>query len=95
METMHAKRREMFNWLRAKQLSICMIQEAHCTEDKSHVWKAEWGYQAIFSSCTSARAGVGILFNKNFNLKLLKTFTDPGGRFIIIDIEVDERKITR
>ena len=89
-----AKRREMFNWLRAKKFSIYMIQEAHCTENKSHVWRVEWGYQAIFSSCTSARAGVGILFNNNFNLKLLKTFSDPEGRFLIIDIEVDERKIT-
>lgn len=71
-----------------------MIQEAHCTENKSNIWRAEWGYQAFFSSCTSAKAGVGILFNNNFNLKVLKTYSDPDGRFIIIDIETDERKLT-
>ena len=90
----NAKRREMFNWLRAKKFSIYMIQEAHCTENKSNIWRAEWGYQAFFSSCTSAKAGVGILFNNNFNLKVLKTYSDPDGRFIIIDIETDERKLT-
>ena len=90
----NAKRREIFNWLRAKNFSIYMIQEAHCTENKSPIWKAEWGYEAIFSSCTSAKAGVGILFNNNFNLKVLKTYSDPDGRFIIIDIETDERKLT-
>ena len=90
----NAKRREVFNWLRAKNFSIYMIQEAHCTENKSHIWRAEWRFQSIFSYCTSAKAGVGILFNNNFKLKVLKTFSDPEGRFIITDIETDERKLT-
>ena len=71
-----------------------MIQEAHCTENKSHTWRAEWGFQSIFSSCTSAKAGVGILFNNNFNLKVLKMLSYPEDRFIITDIETDERKLT-
>ena len=58
----NAKRsREVFNWLRAKHLLVYMIQEAHYTENNSHIWRVEWGLQSIFSSCTSAKAGVGIL----------------------------------
>ena len=90
----NAKRREVFNWLRAKNFSIYMIQEAHCTENKYHIWRAEWRFQSIFSYCTCAKAGVGILFNNNFKLKVLKTFFNPEGCLIITDIERDERKLT-
>ena len=29
----NTKRREMFNWLRAKHFSVYMLQEVHCTEE--------------------------------------------------------------
>ncbi|CAH3160508.1 unnamed protein product, partial [Porites lobata] len=74
---------DVFNWLRAKRPSICMLQEAHCIEKTNHLWKAEWGYQAYFTSFESNKAGVCILFNNNFNLQLQRLYTDPAGRFII------------
>ena len=37
------KRREFFNWLRKKQMAMYFIQEAHCTENNMHDWRAEWG----------------------------------------------------
>ena len=37
------KRQEIFNWLKHKNMSIYFIQEAHCTEDNMHDWRAEWG----------------------------------------------------
>jgi len=71
------KRREIFNWLKCKKMSVYFIQEAHCTEDNIHDWRAEWGYQALFSCCSSNKAGVAILFNNNFSFQLLKAYTDP------------------
>ena len=65
------KRREMFNWLRKKNYSIYMLQDVHCSENTISVWSAEWGYKTLFSCCTSARGGVAILFNNNFNLSEL------------------------
>ena len=73
------KRREIFNWLKCKKMSIYFIQEAHCTQDNKHDWRAECGYQALFSCCPSNKAGVAILFNNNFNFQLLKAYTDPKG----------------
>ena len=29
----NAKRKEVFNWLRAKKQSIYMLQEVHCSQD--------------------------------------------------------------
>ena len=50
------------------------------------IWTCEWGYKALFSGCSSSKAGVCILFNNNFNLQIHKVFSDPNGRFIICDI---------
>jgi len=40
----NTKRREVFNWLRSKNVSIYMLQEAHCTENTRDIWTSEWGY---------------------------------------------------
>ena len=84
----------MFTWLRAKDFSLYMLQEVHCTENTNPVWSAEWGYQAIFSNYTSNKAGVCILFNNNFNFQIEKVFIDPRERFIICDIKTNETCLT-
>jgi len=90
----NTKRREVFNWLRSKNFSIYMLQEAHCSENTRDIWTSEWGYKTLFSCCSSNKAGVGILFNNNFNLKILKAFVDPNGRFLICDIETNSKLLT-
>ena len=67
-------------------MSIFFLQEVHCTEGNKHDWRAEWGYQALFSCGSSKSAGVAILFNNNFNFQICKAFTDPEGRFIVCDL---------
>ena len=52
------------------------------------------GYKALFSRCSSQKAGVCILFNNNFNLQIHKYFLDPKGRFIICDIVADGKSHT-
>ena len=88
------KRREVFRWLKNKKCSIFFLREVHCSKDKEATWSAEWGYTAIFSSLSSASAGVSILFNNNFVFQLLKTFSDPNGRFVITDIKTESRILT-
>ena len=85
------KRREIFYWLRRKNYSIFMLQEVHCSENTMSLWAAEWGYKTLFSCCTSAKGGVAILFNNNFDLQLLRTYLDPNGRFIICDITAEKK----
>ena len=90
----NAKRRDVFNWLRRKQFSIYMLQEVHCIEKSNDLRAAEWGYKTIFSTYSSNKAGVCILFNNNFNLQIQRLFVDPPGRFIICDIKANERCFT-
>ena len=71
-----------------------MLQEVHSTENTNHVWSTEWGYQTIFSTYKSNKAGVCILFNNNFNLQIEKLFIDPSGRFIICDIKANKKCLT-
>ena len=75
-------------------MSVYFFQEAHCTGDNIHDWRAEWGYQVLFSCWCSNKAGVAILFNDNFSFQLLKAYTDPKGRFIICDLITNGKPIT-
>ena len=70
------------------------IQEAHCTENNMNDWRAEWGYQAIFSCCSSKKAGVIILFNNTFTFQISRTYRDPGGRYIICDLITNGKHLT-
>ena len=70
-----------------------MLQEVHCSEGTLDKWTCEWGYKALFSGCSSSKAGVCILFNNNFNFQLHKVFWDPNGRFIC-DIVADSKRLT-
>ena len=44
---------------------------------------------------SSSKAGVGILFNyNNFQFNILKCYTDPEGRYIIVDVETEQKILT-
>ena len=88
------KRQETFKWLREKKYSIFFVQEAHCSDSSMHDWRAEWGYQALFSCCSSKKAGVAILFNNNFAFQISKSYVDPEGRFVICDLNSSGKQIT-
>ena len=88
------KRREIFNWLRAKKFSIYLLQETHCSENTAATWSSEWGYKTLFSCCTSASGGVAILFNNNFACQLERSYSDPKGRFVICDIKTNGKLFT-
>ena len=89
-----AKRRDIFNWLRSKKLAIYLLQETHCSEEMSHFWAAEWGYKSLFSTFSSNKAGVGILFNNNFDLQIMKSYIDSSGRYIICEFKSNGKFIT-
>ena len=55
---------------------------------------AEWGYKCLFSSWSSTKAGVGILFNNNCELQIIKSDIDPGGCYVICDLKANGKYIT-
>ena len=46
------------------------------------------------ASFFSASAGVCVLFNNNFNFQILKFFSDPEGRFVMVDIKLESKILT-
>ena len=70
--------------------SICILQEAHCTQKSSKTWAAEWGYTALFSSLASNKVGVTILLNNNFSFKILRQLWDKESRCSIVDLGVGD-----
>ena len=88
------KRCETFFRLKMKKYGICFLQEVHCTEDKEHIWSAEWGYSVMFSSFPSAIAGVCVLLNNNLNFQNLKFFSNPEGRFVMVDSKLESKILT-
>ena len=88
------KRRETFRWLKMKKYGTFFLQEVHCTKEKESLWTSEWGFTAFFSSFSSANAGVCILFNNNFQFEIIRKFSDQEGRYIIIDMKIDNKILT-
>ena len=88
------KRCEIFRWLKTKKYALFFLREVHCSTDKEICWTSKWGYSAIFSSLSSASARVSILFNNNFSFHILKTISDPKGRFIIVDMKTESKTLT-
>ena len=48
----------------------------------------------IFSGDDSTKCGVAILSNNTFSFKIQQFFTDPNGRIIICDIQIEQKCIT-
>ena len=88
------KRRETFRWLRMKKLSIFFLQEVHSSSEMENDWANEWGYTAIYGSCSNSRGGVPMLFNNNFNFEILKKYCDTEGRFIILNTKTNDKILT-
>ena len=66
----------------------------HSTKETEPYWHSEWGYSTIFTTFSSSKADVAILFNNNFQFQILKHFADPEGRFIITDIDTGNKIMT-
>ena len=52
------------------------------------------GLHRFFSSFSSASAGVCILFNNNFQFEIISQFSDQEGKYIIIDMKIDNKILT-
>lgn len=88
------KRKDLFHFLRSQNFQICCLQGTHFTEALEPYIRAEWGGQVVFSSYTSNAKGVCILFNNNFEYKVLKSKSDGEGNFIVIDLEIEAKRTT-
>ena len=88
------KRKDVFHYLRGKNIQICCLQETHFTESLEPYIQAEWGGNVVFNSYTSNSKGVCILFNNNLEYKIVNTRKDAEGNFILLDLITEDKKLT-
>ena len=88
------KRRKLFKFLKHKDSDIVLLQETHSKKGDTKMWRSLWGSNLINAHGTSASAGVAILLNKRLNYELGKISIDPEGRYIIMDITINDKTLT-
>lgn len=88
------KRRDIFDWLKKKNYDICLLQETHSVNDTIKIWESEWDYKCFFSCFTSNSRGTAILFRNSFQFTLHKEICDSQGRYIILDITINDVRLT-
>ena len=89
-----SKRKDVLNFLKSKKYSIYFLQDTHFTKPEENYIRAQWGYQCFFSSHTGQSRGVAILINNNFDFKLLNEEKDEDGNLLVLDIEINNKKVT-
>ena len=66
----------------------------HCIKNLENSIRSEWGSNCLFSSWKSNARGIGILFSKDIDYTVHSHTSDPGGNYIIVNLTIDNRRIT-
>ena len=88
------RRQRTLMWATHQRVDILMLQETHSTPNEESDWRHDWKGEIYLSHGTSNSRGVGILVAAHVNFNLLKEYTDTERRVVIIEIEINERKLT-
>ena len=90
----YQKRKDVINFLKQKKYSIYCLQDTHFTDKEEKFIRSQWGYEIILNCFNSQSRGTAIFFNNNFEYKVTRTRKDTQGNKIIIEIEMQRKKIT-
>lgn len=88
------KKNKVLNYLKNIQADICLIQETHLSQFTQNNLKTTHFNHCFSSYYNSKQRGVCILINKNIQFNHHTTISDPEGRFIIINISINNNPIT-
>ena len=87
------KRLALYEWVKEKEYEIILLQETHCHLKKETIkWGKEWKGKSIWCKGTSRSKGVTVLFKEYSRLEYSNEVIDPNGRFIALDIKINENK---
>ena len=89
------KRQSLILWLKKYQnieSKFLFLQETHTTGKTETRWENEWNKrEIIFSHGGSGSRGVAIIFPKNMNYKINSTYRGHEGRYIGVNVTIDEK----
>jgi exodeoxyribonuclease-3 len=88
------KRKNVFDFLRNQKCNIYFLQETHLLHASENFIRSSWVYTVFLSGSDTNKNGVAIMFNNNFEYKLHNVIRDPGGCYILLDIEILSKRLT-
>ena len=75
---------------------MVFLQETHSTEKVENLWTSQWGCEKgsiHFSHRTSDSTDVLIAFREGSDVKIEITFTDNGGRLLILQAKIQNNPV--
>ena len=87
------KHRSIFRWIHNQNVHFTFLQETHSSKLSADAWSAEWGGKVFFSHGTTNSQGEMILINPKPDSKVEKCILDRIGRFIILDVALEDSHI--
>uniref|UniRef100_A0AAZ3PMB9 exodeoxyribonuclease III n=1 Tax=Oncorhynchus tshawytscha TaxID=74940 RepID=A0AAZ3PMB9_ONCTS len=87
------KRQSVFTWLKEKEYNIYCLQETHSIVLDEVLWKKNRGGEIYFSHGQRNSKGVTVLINNNIDPNVQIVQTDPQGRWIILNMLLDNKQI--
>ena len=91
----YEKQKDVFDFLRKKNLDIIMLQETHMKSTAENYVRSLWGYNCFVCGVSSASKGVAILFKNTFVYKIHNIIKDEmGGSYLILDISIFDERFT-
>ena len=89
----YEKMKDIFDYLRKKNLDIVMLQETHIKSESENYIRSIWGYNCFICGNSTASKGTAILFKNTFSYTVHNVIKDTiGGSYLIIDVSIfDER----
>lgn len=88
------KRIDVFNYLKSLKCNIYCLQDVHFLENMQNKTKSQWEGNVIFNSNNSNSRGVCILFNDNFEYKILQEKRDQKHHLLALDLLIEGNKMT-
>ena len=86
--------KDVFYFLRKQNGNIYFLQETHWKSDMENVFRSQWGFECIVAGQDSGSKGAAVLFKNNFEYKVHSVVKDDEGRYILIDIEMLNKRLT-
>ena len=88
------KRKDVLDYLRQQKGNIFFLQETHWKTETENFMRSQWGGECYVAGNDTASRGVAILFGNNFQYKVRNVRKDEIGRYILLDIEMLNKRIT-
>ena len=77
----------------SEKCGIYFLQETHADEFSETKWKSYWSGDLFFAHGKSNAKGVAILIHNKLMVEVLEKVIDPGGRYIILKVKIENETL--